>query len=316
MSLAHTLELMRFEALRHHGLVTRAQAIAQGIRPQRLTDMVRRGAISRVARGVYAVGTSPAPADPALVVLPCRVVISFWSAVSWYGLDLAKPPDALHVTAGRSRGRSRDSIRGVRLHRASLAGHEVQLVRGLPVTSPARTVIDVARVARLEDGVAVADAFIRCGALGLDDLHAAAAGVRGPGRARLMLVLSLVDPACGSVLESNTRVLLWRHGVVKPRSQWEHRDARSGWVGYLDFAWPELRVALECDGYEFHTDRATFQKDRRRWSALTRADWRLGVVTWFDVMGDPEYVVALVRDLLDAALQSTTGTTVTGEAVA
>jgi very-short-patch-repair endonuclease len=107
----------------------------------------------------------------------------------------------------------------------------------------------------------------------------------------------LIDPDSGSILESLTRVLVWRSGLPMPKSQFTVRES-TGWVGRVDFAWPWLKAILECDGYEFHADRSAFQKDRRRWSALSRSGWRLGVVTWFDVTCDPEYVVALVRDLL------------------
>jgi very-short-patch-repair endonuclease len=72
-------------------------------------------------------------------------------------------------------------------------------------------------------------------------------------------------------------------------------------VGYVDFAWASLRVVVECDGYEFHAEREPFQRDRRRWSAFTRAGWRGAVITWFDVTRDPAYVVNLVTDLLAAA---------------
>ncbi|HET7530705.1 MAG TPA: hypothetical protein VFJ98_07070 [Mycobacteriales bacterium] len=100
------------------------------------------------------------------------------------------------------------------------------------------------------------------------------------------------------MLESFTRVLLWRNGLLPERTQFPFRCAATGWTGQLDFAWPSLRAALECDGYVWHADRGPFQGDRRRWSALNRAGWHSGVVTWFDVMHDPDYVVDLVRDLL------------------
>jgi hypothetical protein len=111
-------------------------------------------------------------------------------------------------------------------------------------------------------------------------------------------VARLVDPRSGSVLESLARVLLWRNGFLPPSSQYLVKHPGTGWRGYLDFAWPLLRVALECDGYEWHAARDPFQRDRRRWSTLSRMDWKCGVVTWFDVTAHPAYVVTLVADLL------------------
>jgi very-short-patch-repair endonuclease len=83
-----------------------------------------------------------------------------------------------------------------------------------------------------------------------------------------------------------------------PTSQWSFTHPRRGWIGYLDFAWPAARAALECDGYQYHSSREAFQTDRRRWTAVGTAGWHLAVVTWFDVMYDPDYVVEVVQELL------------------
>ncbi|HET7530021.1 MAG TPA: type IV toxin-antitoxin system AbiEi family antitoxin domain-containing protein [Mycobacteriales bacterium] len=288
-------------AMDNGGLVTRRQALAAGVPNRFLTTLVRSGALARVARGVYAVG-SRLLADPGRIALGMAAVLSWQSAVAWYGVDLTQPVDLVHVTASRNRGRRADAIRGVRLHRADLRRGDVWVVRGVPVTSPLRTALDLARHLPLEQGVAVVDAFIRAKLLTARTFADAAGRSAGPGRRRIQLVATLVDPQSGSVLESLARVLLWRHQLVPPRSQHAFRDPATNWFGRLDFAWPDLKVALECDGYEFHTERGPFQRDRRRWSALTRNGWHLGVVTWFDVTRDPDYVVRLVRDLL--ALES------------
>lgn len=282
------------------GLVTAASARAAGISSQRLTLLVRRGLLARVARGVYVVGSAAtAVPDPRHITTAWRVVLGADSAVAWWGVDLPTAPGKLYVTAPRCRGRWRDAVAGVRLHRADLAAHEVASVRGVRVTSPLRTALDFARSRSLSDAVAVVDAFMRAKLLSLDEFERAAASARGPGSRQLKLVAALADPKSGSVLESMCRVLLWQRGLAPEETQWPFTHKRTGWVGYLDFAWPSRRVALECDGYEWHAAREPFQKDRRRWSALNRAHWQSGVVTWFDVTCDPEYVVSLVRDLFE-----------------
>ena len=290
------LTTLRDIAARHGGLVTRKQALASGLGSRSLTDLVRRGALARVARGVYAVGTRDT--DPRSIALGMVAVLSFMSAAAWFGIDLPLPPTAVHVTAPRNRGRRIDAVKGVRIHRATLGFDDVWVFRGCPVTSPLRTALDLARHLPLEQGVAVVDAFLRKGLLTADEFAAGAHRARGPGRRRIQMVAILVDPKSESILESLTRVLLWRHGLCPTHSQYPFRDRSSGLTGRLDFAWPHLRVALECDGYEFHAAREPFQRDRRRWSALSRRGWHAGVVTWFDVTRDPGYVVHLVRDLL------------------
>jgi very-short-patch-repair endonuclease len=281
------------------GLVTRAQARAAKVDARRLTDLVRGGALARVARGVYAMGSDVvARADARAVTVACNVVLSHQSAAAWLGVDLPEPTRATHVTAPRNRGRRRDAVKGVRLHRANLHRGEVVVVRGVRVTSPVRTALDIAQHAPIEHAVAVVDAYLRGGFFGVEEFSAAALRMQGPGRVRAQLVATLMDPASGSILESLTRVLLWRSGLPQPQSQLSFRHPRRGWVGYVDFGWPQFKAILECDGYDFHASREPFQKDRRRWSAISSAGWRLGVVTWFDVTRDPIYVVTLVRELL------------------
>jgi hypothetical protein len=282
------------------GLFTRREALAAGVPSRSLTDLVRAGVVARVARAVYAAPSRPieVPHDPAALAASWRVVLSSTSAAAWWGIDLPEPPDALHVTAPRSRGRWRDAVPGVRLHRAHLRSGDVMLVRGTRVTSPMRTSLDIARQAPLSIAVAVVDSFMRAGLVTRAEFDAAARAAQGPGRRRIQLVALMVDEQSGSVLESLTRVLLCRHGLAPERTQFPLRHRRTGWVGFLDFAWPSVLAALECDGYEFHADRAAFQKDRRRWTALQRAGWNCAVVTWFDVTRDPAYVVSVARELL------------------
>src|SRR4029079_4160563 len=103
--------------------------------------------------------------------------------------------------------------KGVRIHRATLAPGDVWMVRGCPVTSPLRTALDLARHLPLEQGVAVVDAFMRAGLLTAEAFVEGARQAAGPGRRRIQMVAILVDPRSDSILESLTRVLLWRHGL-------------------------------------------------------------------------------------------------------
>jgi predicted transcriptional regulator of viral defense system len=286
-------------ARRNGGLVSVAQAADVGIAGQRLTELVRRGVIARVARGVYSMGNTPAnAADPRVVSTACNVVVSHESAAAWFGVDLPEPIRDTHVTAPRNRGRRADSIPGARLHRASLADVDVATVSGIRVTRPLRTALDIARHASIESAVAIVDAFMRAKLVRPEEFAMAAQNAQGPGRVRIQLVASLVDPRSGSILESLTRVLMWRRGLPAPTSQFPFCHPQQGLIGYVDFSWPQLKAILECDGYEYHSARGPFQKDRRRWSAIGSTGWHLVVVTWFDVTCDPDYVIGAVQDLL------------------
>jgi hypothetical protein len=298
-----SLDVLRDLAQSNAGLVTRRQALGAGLRDDHLAYLVKRGAIARIARGVYAIG-APIP-DALAISASWHAAISFESAVAWLGMDLPAPVDRLHVTVPRRRGRYAEKVPGIRLHRADVAPWDIAIVRGARVTKPLRTAMDICRHAPVDQGVAVVDALLRARAFSIGELLSAAQMSKGPGRLRIQVAASLADPDSGSILESLARVLMWRDGLPTPQTQLSIRGSR-GWIGRVDFAWPDHKVLLECDGYEFHAARDRFQADRRRWSALAAAGWQLVVVTWFDVTRDPAYVLATMREALGLPLKQNT----------
>jgi very-short-patch-repair endonuclease len=117
----------------------------------------------------------------------------------------------------------------------------------------------------------------------------------------VMTVAVLADPKSGSVLESLTRVALWRAKLLPPESQYAFHAHTGELVGYVDFAWPLLRLLLEADGFEFHSTRAQHRNDCRRLNAFTCRGWWLLRVTWEDVVYNTEEFVETVRKALCCA---------------
>jgi very-short-patch-repair endonuclease len=120
----------------------------------------------------------------------------------------------------------------------------------------------------------------------------------GPGRKRFERVVEGVDPKAGSVLESLLRVLLGDHGLLPPQTQYRFENAARDFIGRLDFAWPDLCLALETEGFEFHSRRAEHRLDCQRHNALASQGWWLLRFTWDDVVFHPDEVVATVADTL------------------
>jgi very-short-patch-repair endonuclease len=293
-----------------HRVIHRNQILASGLTGREITECVRTGVVTRLWRGWYTTGDPIALPDPRGVTRSMRAVLSHESAAAWYGADLISPPGVLHVTAPRNRGRVAAVAPGVRLHRRDLDSSEIRRIRAVRVTSPECSVADVARGSGLVPGVTVADSFLRRGLTTESQLAAYADGLAfGPGRPVVRRVVAMADRKSGSVFESLTRVTLLEAGLPAPRTQFNVRS-RGVWIGRVDFAWPDERVILECDGYEFHADRAAFERDRRRWSELIRAGWRVVTVTWSQVMSDPRYVVGLIADLLSSPVRTSTQLTV------
>ena len=152
---------------------------------------------------------------------------------------------------------------GVKLHRSrTLAPQDIRLHQGLPVTSAARALLDVA--ARLPDRdveVLLAEALFARRLLTREEIAGllARAG-QHPGRARLERVASaqLNDTRTDSPPEERLLELIRAGGLPEPR-------LRVHVLGYrLDFFWPELGLAVEVDAYGTHGSRARFESDRRR----------------------------------------------------
>lgn len=282
-------------------VIHRNEILASGVTGRELTELVASGALTRLWRGFYTTGTAIGLPDPRGVTRSMRVVLSHESAAAWAGVDLLRPMAVLHVTASSNRGRRSDSAPGVQLHRADLADADIRTVRGVRVTSANRTIVDVARSRPLEAAVCVADGYLRRRLTTVSSLRSYAFDLAGPRRPAAIRVASLADPQSASVLESITRVLLIGAGLRPTVTQHTIIDRHGMLVGRVDFAWPEVRLVLECDGFEHHASRDAFHRDRRRWNALVREGWRLVVVTWHDVANDPAYVIDLVADHLAAA---------------
>jgi hypothetical protein len=296
---------MHTPLLTSHGpgeIFTRCDALANGVSSRGLTALVRGGQIVRIGRGVYRTGAGAVLPDPHGICRSMRVVLSHESAAAWLGADLVAAPAMLHVSAKENRGRRADCMDGVRLHRSRLVDGDVMALDGASVTTPVRTILDAARSMPTLDAVAIADSLCRLRRATRGAVEAAAVSLpRGPGRPLAIQVAQLIDPRAESVFESISRVHLTLAGLPPPVSQLNVYDGAGQWIARVDFAWPELRLILECDGYEFHGTREAFEHDRRRWNALTRAGWRVLVVTWRDVIDRPDYLVDLVGALVGTA---------------
>lgn len=240
-------------------LAFRSALLDHGWTDPEVRRMLRSGSISPVRRGSYRLREEPdtPEARHALLVratLPHLApgwVVSDVSAAVLLGLPVWNLPlDRVHVARdGTSGGRV---TRGVHRHLAPLDPSEIVHVDGIPVTSPARTVVDTASRAPFEQAVVVADAALapRDGGPLTDRAALTAAVARSArhGRAAASRAVAFADGGGRSPGESRSRVAMWRAGLPAPVLQYEVRTADGRLVGIVDFAWPELRTVGEFDG--------------------------------------------------------------------
>ena len=260
-------------AARQRGYVTRRQLLDAGLGARAITYRLQAGDLIAVHTGIYALGHAPqAFADRAYAaVLACgrSAFLSHGSAASLWGIyDRWWTPFEVIVETARRRP-------GIRVHRAALAKEDVRRHLGIRVTSPARTVFDIAP--RLTDKAltrAVNELRIKR-LLKLEQL--AELTTRLPRHRGASRVKPLVETSRGptrSELEDAFVAFTERFGLPRPEM-----NARV--AGYeVDALFREQRVIVELDGYEFHGTRQAFEKDRERDATTLAAGYRTVRITW------------------------------------
>ncbi len=222
-----------------------------GVGARGIRQLVRAGGLLHVRRGVYqrpGPTTTSTVTDLVLATAPLLApgtVISHTSAALLHGLPTEA---ALCHRVWTIRTRSHGGPSGVvRASDARVSDDEVVEIRGVPVTSLARTVIDLARTRPFDWGVAVADAALRHGLTReeLEDAAVRAAGV--PGIVRGRSVVRFADVRSESVGESRSRALMRQQGLPDPELQ-EEVWFGGVLVGRPDFRWRDHRTVGEFDG--------------------------------------------------------------------
>lgn len=228
-------------------------------------------------------------------------VISHGSALVLHGLPLHGVPLGLPtVTRHRSGGGSRRSTALICAN-MPLDGAVVE-VDGVPVTSPARTIIDVTRTVSLESGVCAADAAIRrtlCSRRALGDEAESAKGRTGVARARRLP--DLTSGLAESVLESLIRLVLVMAGLPEPELQ-VRLGVRSGARFRVDFYWQQWKLVGEADGFGKYgvspeEIRANWIAERERQRQLEDAGYMVIRWTWQD-LHRPDRIVRQVREAM------------------
>lgn len=257
------------------------------------------GHLHPLYRGVYAVGHKRLTVRGRWMaaVLACgpEAVLSHRAAIALYDLRPI-PGGPIDVTVP---GRSRKGQAGIRIHNVrQLDPDDRTVVDGIAVASVHRTLLDYAEVARFQQLRLALDAADRrdlldgrqlnqlydrsSGRHALKSLKAAVAELRGPA------------PWTQSELERRMLALIRARGLPAPQ-------ANVYVEGFLvDLWWPEARLAVEIDGYEFHKDRRKFESDRLQDAKLQLAGCITIRVTQARLQNDPEGLINDIERALNA----------------
>jgi very-short-patch-repair endonuclease len=275
---------------RQHGVVTSAQLVAAGWSRTVIRQRVRAGWLRRLHHGVYLAGPLAAEHTlPMAAVLATGGVISHYhAAVLW---DWRPPREGpIHVmlpTGGHNRP-------GITVHRANLHPQDITRRHGVPVTSAARTILDLAASAPFEAERALNEARI---ARLVSDPSLNEQFSRYPhhrGTAALKEAIRPGPAFTRSEAERRALDLIRRAGLPAP----EVNQRVEGFE--VDLLWRAERLVVEIDGYAFHSMRSSFERDRRRDQALVAAGWRVVRVTWRQLTERPEAVAVMLATALAA----------------
>ena len=278
-------------ARRQHGVIAYRQLREAGLTAGSIRHRVRSGRLHPLHRGVFLVGSGlsyPRTREIAAVIaLGPAAVVSHRTAAMLFGI-LRGDGGAVDVTV---LGANRGSRPGIRSHRSRALGRgDTGTVDGIPVTSPARTLLDIAPlISRRELAWAYNEALIQdlttpqaIRAL-LDRTHG------HPGSRSLEAICENAAPQrTAGELERRVLDALRRARVAAPRTQ----VRLMGWE--VDFYWPEHGLVLEADGYKFHHAPQSWRRDRRKQADLENHGLRVLRTDWEEVTERPESMVARV----------------------
>ncbi|QEC46266.1 DUF559 domain-containing protein [Baekduia soli] len=293
---------IRLLAERQHGLVARRQLLALGLGAEAIVHRRRTGRLVAVDRGVYALGHRPSSVHTRwmqiVLVMGPRVVLSHRSAAALWGL---RPGGASRVDVTCPSHAGRQARAGVVVHRTrTLAPTEVTASEAIPVTSVARTLVDLAAVVRPHEVRRAVERADEAELFDLRDVRRILDVLRGrPGVATLEAVLADAADHGLAHTRSDLEALFLQLCLDRdiPRPVVNGRDG----AGEVDFRWPDRRVAVELDGYRWHRSRRAFEADRARSQVLAARGWTLLRVSDRQLVRTPATVALRVTAALRAA---------------
>lgn len=190
----------------------------------------------------------------------------------------------------------------VHVHQDRLDAGDVRRVRGMRVTSPARTAFDVARRLPYPRSVEVVDALYQATGLTRAELAGYARSHRGMrGGPRVPAVIDDSDEGAESVWETRARLAVIASGLPRPRTQVVIRSADGAFIARVDMCWPEYRVVFEYDGDAPHATTAQRDRDIVRWNALHEAGYVVIRVRAPHLRGGAPTALAQLRSALRSA---------------
>jgi very-short-patch-repair endonuclease/predicted transcriptional regulator of viral defense system len=299
-NVAHPDATLARLAAAQHGVVARRQLLATGIASSMIDRRVASGHLVPLHRGVFAVGHARLHRNgywvAAVLAAGPGAVLSHRDAAALHGL---RPPGDRARYEVTTTGRATSTPK-VRVHRTTTLGaDDVTTAAGIPTTTVARTLVDLAGVVQahqLAKALNEAEWQHRVDVRAIEQALARTAGRHGHGHAAMRAALASLQDAgiqlTLSELEDRFLALLDAYDLPRPRT--------NHLVGGMsvDACWPDCGVAVELDGYASHSTRQAFERDRDRTNRLQMRGWLALRFTHRQIVAHPEAVARTVAQAL------------------
>ncbi len=289
-----TISVVRRLAGRQHGVFAKRQLLALGIEAWRIERWLSDGRIESVYRSVYAFSRDVLSREgwwmAAVLASGSGAALSHASAGTLWRIRSYRGGPT-HVTTSRKLLPLRDVIR----HCVPIAPDEMTVHAGIPVTTPGRTLFDIAHALRpheLEQAMREAEYHRLMSGPSLPVLLERYPGKTGATAVRRLLERGWSEAPTRRELESRFTGFIDEYNLPRPERN-ALIDLKSRRVE-VDFLWRSARLAVELDGSAAHGTRRAFEDDRERDRLLQLAGFRVVRVTWHQLEARP---VQLARDL-------------------
>lgn len=284
----------------HDGMITVRQAAALDLTPSEIFGRTSRGEWLTVVSGIYRLASSPFT-ERAMVRAAAwahRGVLDRTTAAWWHGL-LPELPAPLTLSMTYTARQGRWTGCEVDVKRRSFCAEDLAEVDGVPVAGKELSVLGA--VASVDDPADFVERLLfrnEVTVASLADSLERNRGMHGLGPA--WKLITLLDSDTQGKAERLFRELLVEHEITGCVQQYGFQ----GWL--LDFAWPELKVVVEIDGFAYHRDHKAFRRDMNKRNALTLNGWLVLNFSYHDVADDPLGCLETLAAALDARLAMTT----------
>lgn len=297
----HTLDRLAADiAARQHGVVWRPQLLRAGLDRHAVQRLRRTGWLDSIHRGVYRVGPVAAPRTNEMAALlacgfaePERtgiMALARRTAAVLLGMLQPQEAPARVEVIGSTIDRRRPRICVMR--DSDLQRDEVAEFDGMPITTRARTLLDLAGVLARKP---LERAFARAERDGLVATDVAALLARHPRLRGAGVLAALIDGGAALTRSPGEEALLdlvASGGLPKP----EVNVMVEGFE--VDTLWRSRRLIAEVDGFAYHSDARAFERDRLRDSVLTAAGYRVMRLTWHQITKEPHKVLVRLAGAL------------------